>query len=385
MSKSTGAKGSDNNSKGDNSSDKGSSDSESKGSTSSGNTGRGGNSGDAGRGSESKGSDAKGSESDAKGSESSQDSAQSDAGPSGIQTGAAREAMQREAERSADTYGSFVQGVMDAAPGAPVRDAIGVSTTGEYGTVKGANELANDMSYASHQQLASDAWNDGSYGSWATNKLGGLVDSVQSYGYTQARELSQAPLDKIADLARNPAAKGAAMLLGGPAGLAVTGAIGLADTVADYVQGEKTGKQAGFQGLGDLVGTFGPPQAQLAYTAVTDPAKAAKQFVGGAIPVDNPIIGTALRKGFGYGIDKVAEGIKNGPTDTGISNAAFGEGLLASRGNADRAWSTRTSTTGSGVMPTVMNSDAMTLHWKMLAEQEAKKPKYNTSMMFLMS
>ena len=380
MSKSTGSKGSDNNSKGDNSSSSSSSDSESKGSSAS----KGGGGSDASsRASESAAKSA--AEAKARTDAATKASAEgaakagaeaNDAASQGeSQHQAAVDAADKQQKASAETYGSFVKGVLDAAP-------VGVDNLnkGRFGTDLTDAEINNKLSEADHGFAANQAWNAGRYGDWASEKLGGVVDSVQGWGMEQARELTQAPLDKMADLSRNPAVKGIAMLAGGPIGLALTGAIGIADSVADYAQGEKTGKQSAFQGLGDLVGTFGPPQAQVAYSMVTNPKEGVKKGFGMMTGGMGPIVGTAMTKGFGYGVDKFSSALNN---DADV----MGPTLTASRQKADGSYesSMTTRTQGSYTKPVVMNNDAMMLDWQKLAQQQQQKPRYSSSLLFNMS
>lgn len=385
MSKSTGSKGSDNNSKGDNSSSSSSSDSESKGSSSgSGNRG-GGNSGaaNASAAASKAASDAQ-AKTDAanKASAESASKAQSDADAASSQQTSQHDAAVAAADaqaqkQSAETYGSFVQGVLDAAP-------VGYDNInkGRFGTDLSDAEVENKVSEVQHGFEANKAWNEGRYGDWASNKIGGLVDKAQGWGMEQTRELTQAPLDKVGELSRDPSVKGLALLAGGPLGLALTGAIGLTDSIADYAQGEKEGKHAAFQGLGDIVGTFGPPQVQMAYNAVTNPERAAKQAIGMAVPGDT-LIGKAVQKGFGYAAENIIGGIGKDPVD---SSVALGGTLTAKRDAADNSYANRVqSSSGTYTKPQVMTDDALLLEWQRQAQQQANKPRYSSSLLFNMA
>lgn len=292
---------------------------------------------------------------------------------------AAVEAVDNQQQQSAQVYGSYVQDVLDAAP---VRDAVGVSMEGEYGTIKGDRELSNAFQQAHHEQEAQSAWGDKRYGDYLSNKALGSVDRMQGWGYEQAREITQAPLDKMADIARNPAARGLAMLVGGVPGLALTSAIGVTDSIMDYAQGENTGKKAAFQGLGDLVGTFGPPGVQMAYNAVANPVAAAKQGIGMMVKTGNPIADMALQKGFGYAAEGMVSGLGN-PLDNSM---VMGESLTAKRNSADNNYASRvTQTTGTYTRPQVMGNDAMLLEWQKARQQQMNKPRYSSSLLFNLS
>lgn len=383
MSKSTGSKGSSsqggtNNSKGDNSSSSSSSDSESKGSKGGGNSGAANASAAASKAA----SEAKAaSDAATKASAESASKAQSDADASSSQQtsqhDAAVAAANEQQTKSAETYGSFIQGVLDAQP-------VGVDNLnkGRFGTELSDAEVENNVSEVQHGFAANEAWNKGDVLGWAGNKIGGLVDKAQGWGLTQSRELTQAPLDKAASIARDPTTKGLALLAGGPLGLALTGVVGLADSITDYTQKEKTGKQAAFQGLGDIVGTFGPPQVQLAYNVVTNPARAAKQAIGMAVPGDT-LIGKAVQTGFGYAAKNIIGGIGKDPVD---SSVALGGTLTAKREAADNSYANRVqSSTGTYTKPQVMTDDALLLEWQRQAQQQANKPRYSSSLLFNMA
>lgn len=397
MSKSTGSKGSGssqggtNNSKGSNTSSSSSSDSEGSSSSSSNASKGGGNSGAsqaASNAAKSAAESAAKTDAANKAASESASKAQSDADAQSSQQQSQHEAAvasgQEQAKASAETYGSFIQGVLDAAP-------VGVDNLnkGRFGTELSDAEIANTLSEADHAFAANQAWNAGEYGNWAANKIGGMVDAVQGWGYAQTRELTQAPLDKVADIARNPAVKGLAVMTGGLPGLALTAGVGLVDSVADYAQDEKTGKQSAFQGIGDLVTSFGPPGVQMAYRAVTSPKDAARQGIGMMTQTGNPIADTVLSRSFGFMSDNMIDGLSNpmeGPRDTGLTNSALGEGLLASRSNADNAYRTKvTQTTGSYTAPKVMSDDALLLEWQKLGQQELNKPRYSSSLLFGLS
>lgn len=376
MSKSTGPKG-DNDSKNDKNGSEGS---ESKGATT-GSDSRGGR-GDSGASRSNSDNDSdKGNDTGADTNDTGADtsSPQGTPGPAGIATSAMNDAAQAEMAKSADVYGSYVQSVVNAAP---VRDAVGVSTTGDYGTVKSAAEMANELSMAQHDQEASTAWNEGRYGDWASNKLGGLVDNVQSFGYEQSREITQAPLDKMADISRNPMARMAAGVLGGPLGIGLTTAIGIADSVADYAQGELTGKKAAYQGIGDVVSSFAPTGVQIAYNAVANPKKAANQAIGMVTKTGNPIADTVLTKTFGYAADNMIDGMSN-PLD---NTTVMGTKLAQSRTAADNKYAMNTSSRRGGNYnkPQVMSNDAMSPYWYKLMQEQMNKPKYNQSALFLL-
>lgn len=379
MSKSTGSKGSDNNSKGSNTSD---SDSEGSKGTSSSNKG-GGNSG-ASQAASKAAADAKAAAdkaaADTKAAADSASKAQADADKASADKAASQhqqtlDASQAEQTKSTETYKGFMDAVMDAAP-------VGYDNInkGRFGTELSDAEVMNAVSEVEHGFKANEAWNEGRYGDWASEKIGGLVDSVQGWGYQQARELTQAPLDKAASMARDPTVQGAALMLGGPIGALVTTGIAAVDSVADYAQGEKTAKQAAFQGIGDLVTGFGPPQAKFAYAAVTNPKQAAKTALGTMTGgITDPIGSVVMNRAINFGVNQMAEGI----TSPNLSTDAMGPSLLASRQKADQSYQSRVErTTGSYTKPQVMSDDALLLPYERWQLQEKNKPRYSSSMLF---
>lgn len=122
---------------------------------------------------------------------------------------------------------------------------------GAYGRGMTAEEAEDNMKASNTHLDADSAWNAGNYREWLDKEMEATTMDVTNSLTSNWNDFKNAPLDYTADMARNPFVGAAAALMAPPVALGLVG-LKMADTVADYFQGEVTGVEAVRQGAGDL-------------------------------------------------------------------------------------------------------------------------------------
>lgn len=227
---------------------------------------------------------------------------------------------------------------------------------GSYNTFKSPSEIMNDREreYQDTRQQAAldnawDSFTDGEIGdalSSLGNALGATVSEsvadVKGWGMRQAREWTQAPVDKLADVMNDPLALGLGTAFLGPGYAIAATTMGIGDAVMDYTQGEATGEQAALQGVSSAlnlaspmvqtIGEFGIDMYQNPEDAMVN---AGRNIVGGMIPGMDGIFTSRLKsKALDMGEDALRNNIRSGKPVNSMT-AKYTSGISKARQSAD--------------------------------------------------